>query len=210
VTELEHLNERYREHHRTRRGPEFVYGGGERADHFRRIVGGPGKRVLDVGCRYGALTRAYAEGNEVVGIDVDHEALEEAARDLGIETHWANADDGLAFEDASFDVVVAGELLEHIRDPERLVGEALRVLRPGGTFVASVPNAYRLKNRLRFMLGRKPENNPTHLHMFTPGDVRELLRGFDRPRLEYVAGRFVRAHPRLMANVIVFSGVKPG
>ncbi len=210
MTELEHLNERYREHHRAQRGPEFVYGGDERAGHFRRIVGGPGKRVLDVGCRYGALTRAYAEGNEVVGIDVDHEALEEAARELGIETHWANADDGLAFDDASFDVVVAGELLEHIRDPERLVGEALRVLRPGGTFVASVPNAYRLKNRLRFMLGRKPEDNPTHLHMFTPGDVREMLWAFDRPRLEYVAGRFVLAHPRLMANVIVFSGVKPG
>jgi 2-polyprenyl-3-methyl-5-hydroxy-6-metoxy-1,4-benzoquinol methylase len=210
VNELEQLNERYREHHRARRGQEFVYGGDERADHFRRIVGGPGKRVLDVGCRYGALTRAYVDGNEVVGIDVDHEALEEAARDLGIETQWANADDGLAFEDASFDVVVAGELLEHIRDPERLVGEALRVLRPSGTFVASVPNAYRLKNRLRFMLGRKPENNPTHLHMFTPGDVRQLLRGFDRPALEYVAGRFVLVHPRLMANVIVFSGVKPG
>jgi 2-polyprenyl-3-methyl-5-hydroxy-6-metoxy-1,4-benzoquinol methylase len=209
VSELEQLNERYREHHRARRGREFVFGGDDRADHFRRIVGGPGKRVLDVGCRYGALTRAYAAGNEVVGIDVDREALEEAARELGIETRWANVDEGLAFEDASFDVVVAGELLEHIRDPERLVAEARRVLRPGGTFVASVPNAYRLKNRVRFLLGRKPENDPTHLHMFTPADVRQLLEGFERPALEYVAGRYVRAHPRLMANDIVFSGAKP-
>ncbi|MDQ5819822.1 MAG: class I SAM-dependent methyltransferase [Actinomycetota bacterium] len=209
MSELEQLNERYREHHRAQRGREFVFGGDERADHFRRIVGGPGKRVLDVGCRYGALTRAYAEGNDVVGVDVDREALEEAARELAIETHWANVDDGLAFEDASFDVVVAGELLEHIRDPERLVAEARRVLRPGGTFVASVPNAYRLKNRVRFMLGRNPEENPTHLHMFTPDEVRKLLEGFERPALEYVVGRYVRAHPRLMANVIVFSGVKP-
>jgi 2-polyprenyl-3-methyl-5-hydroxy-6-metoxy-1,4-benzoquinol methylase len=210
VSELEQLNETYREHHRERRGPEFVFGGEERAAPFRRLVGGPGKRVLDVGCRYGALTQAYAEGNEVVGIDVDREALEQAAHELGIETHWANVDDGLSFADASFDVVVAGELLEHIRDPERLVAEARRVLRPGGTFVGSVPNAYRLKNRIRFMLGRNPEQNPTHLHMFTPDEVRRLLEGFERPALEYVVGRYVRAHPRLMARVIVFSGVKPG
>ena len=210
MSELEQLNERYREHHRTRRGREFVFGGDERAESFRRIVGGPGKRVLDVGCRYGALTRAYAEGNEVVGVDVDREALEEAQRELGIETHWANVEEGLAFEDASFDVVVAGELLEHVRDPDRVVAEARRVLRPCGTFVGSVPNAYRLKNRISFLFGRKPETDPTHLHLFTPGDVRELLRGFEQAHLEYVVGRYLRPHPRLMANVILFSGVKPG
>jgi 2-polyprenyl-3-methyl-5-hydroxy-6-metoxy-1,4-benzoquinol methylase len=177
---------------------------------FREAVGGPGLRVLDIGCRYGALTRAYVEGNEVVGIDVDREALEEAARELGIETHWADVDQGLEFPDESFDVVVAGEVLEHVRDPARLAAEALRVLRPGGTFVASVPNSYRLKNRVRFALGRKPETDPTHLHMFTPGDARELLRGFVRPDVDYVVGRFVRVHPRLMGNNILFRGVKPG
>jgi 2-polyprenyl-3-methyl-5-hydroxy-6-metoxy-1,4-benzoquinol methylase len=210
VGDLEQLSERYREHHRTRRGRELVFGGDDRARVFREAVGGPGLRVLDIGCRYGALTRAYVEGNEVVGIDVDREALEEAARELGIETHWADVDQGLEFPDESFDVVVAGEVLEHVRDPARLAAEALRVLRPGGTFVASVPNSYRLKNRVRFALGRKPETDPTHLHMFTPGDARELLRGFVRPDVDYVVGRFVRVHPRLMGNNILFRGVKPG
>jgi SAM-dependent methyltransferase len=207
VSRLEQLSERYGEHHRTARGREFVYAGRERVDLFRRYVDGPGRRVLDLGCRYGALTKEYAAGNDVVGVDVDREALAEAAK-LGIETRWADVDEPLPFDEGSFDVVVAGELLEHVRDPERLAREVERVLRPGGTFVGSVPNAFRVKNRLRFLLGRKPEDDPTHLHMFSPDDVRRLLARFDHPQLHFIAGRFVPLHARLFANDIVFAGRK--
>ncbi len=208
MSELDQLSERYGAHHRSARSADFVYAGAERVDLFRRYVGGPGRRVLDLGCRYGALTRAYVEGNDVVGVDVDRDALAEAAK-LGVETHWADADAPLLYEDESFDVVVAGELLEHIRDPQRLVSEATRVLRPGGTFVGSVPNAFRLKNRLRFLAGRKPEDDPTHLHMFSPADVEALLAGLEDRHVHFIAGRLVRLHPRLFANDIVFVGRKP-
>jgi SAM-dependent methyltransferase len=208
MSRLEDLSERYGEHHRARRTHEFVYAGKERVELFRDYVGGPGQRVLDLGCRYGALTRAYAQGNDVIGVDVDREALAEAAK-LGIETRWADVDEPLPFEDATFDVVVAGELLEHVRDPSGLVAEAKRVLRPAGRFVASVPNAFRLKNRLRFLLGRKPEEDPTHLHMFSPSEVRALLAGFEEPQLHFIAGRFVPLHGPLFANDIVFAGRKP-
>ncbi len=205
---LERLSERYAEHNRVERGAGFVFAGPERVALFRKHVGGPGRRVLDLGCRDGALSSAYADGNDVVGVDADREALAEAEK-LGIETRWADLDDALPFEDEAFDVVVAGELLEHLRDPRRLVDEVRRVLRPGGSFVASVPNAYRLKNRLRFLAGRKPEDDPTHLHMFSAGEVHRLLAGFEDPQLEFIAGRLVPLHARLFANDIVFSGRKP-
>ena len=205
---LDQLSDRYAEHNRSERGAGFVFARPEREALFRRYVGGPGRRVLDLGCRDGALTETFAAGNEVVGVDADREALAEAAK-LGIETRWADLDQPLQFEDGSFDVVVAGELLEHLRDPHRLVGEIRRVLRPGGTFVASVPNAYRLKGRLLFLLGRPPENDPTHLQMFRRDDVRALLAGFEQPELHFVAGRLVPLHARLFANDIVFSGRKP-
>jgi len=208
MTRLEQLDERYREHHRTSRSSEFVFGGADRAGRIAEAVGGPGRRVLDLGCRYGALTRWYLDGNDVVGMDVDREALAEAAK-LGIETHWGDVEEAFPFPDASFDVVVAGELLEHVREPGAVVGEARRVLRPGGRLVASVPNAFRFKNRVRFALGRRPETDPTHLHIFRPDDVRALLRGWDDVELEFVVGRFVRLHARLMANDIVFSARKP-
>jgi SAM-dependent methyltransferase len=207
VAGLDELSERYGEHHRTARSQDFVFGGVERAELFRRLVGGPGRRVLDLGCRYGALTRAYAEGNDVVGVDVDRDALAEAAK-LGIETRWADVEQPLPFEDESFDVVVAGELLEHVRDPGRLVAEARRLLRPGGRLVGSVPNAFRLMNRLRFLAGLPPERDPTHLHMFTPRDVAALLAAFEDVELRLISSRFLRLHPRLFANDIVFTGRK--
>ncbi len=207
MSRLERESERYGEHHRTARSSEFVFAGEERARLFRLYVGGPGRRVLDVGCRYGALTKAYLEGNDVVGLDVDRAALEEAAK-LGVETHWADAEEPLPFEDSSFDVVVCGEVLEHLRDPVALTGEVHRVLRGGGTVVGSVPNSFRLKNRIRFLFGRAPENDPTLLHLFSPADVRAVLHDFEDVRLHFIASRFLRLHPRLAGNVIVFVGRK--
>jgi len=203
VSRLERLSERYRTHHGAR-GDAFVFGGEERAALFRGYVGGPGRRVLDLGCRYGALTRIYAEGNDVVGVDVDRDALAQAAT-LGIETLWADVSEALPFPDGDFDVVVAGELLEHVADPAAVVAEARRLLRAGGTFVGSVPNAFRLKNRLRFAAGLPPENDPTHLHMFRPEHVRRLLSRFADVRLHLIAGRFTGLSRPLFANDIVFA-----
>ena len=89
---LEELSKRYAEHNRVERGAGFVFAGPDRVDLFRRYVGGPGRHVLDLGCRDGALTQAYAGGNEIVGVDADREALAEAQK-LGLETHWADLDE---------------------------------------------------------------------------------------------------------------------
>ena len=201
------LSEQYEQHHRERRDEgDFVFVP-ERIPFFQAAIG-RGKRVLDLGCRSGAFTRHFLEGNEVVGLDVDRVALEKAA-ELGIEPVVANVEEPLPFDDGSFDVVVAGELFEHLRFPEAVVREARRVLRPGAVLVGSVPNAFRVQSRLSFLRGRPPEDDPTHLHMFSPDAVRALLAGFDDVRIEYVGGRYRRLHARLLARDLVFSGLKP-
>ncbi len=200
------LSARYEEHHRERRAEgEFVFVP-ERIPLFQAAIG-RGKRVLDLGCRSGALTKHFLNGNEVVGLDVDRLALEKAAA-LGIEPVQANVEEPLPFEDASFDAVVAGELFEHLRFPDALVGEIRRVLRPGGVIVGSVPNAFRIQSRLRFLRGHLPEDDPTHLHMFSPGALRELLAGFEEVQLSFVGGRFRRLGPRLLARDLVFTASK--
>jgi hypothetical protein len=90
------------------------------------------------------------------------------------------------------------------------VSEVARVLRPGGTIAGSLPNAYRLKNRLWTLGGRPIAQDRTHVHLFRARDVLRLLDAFESPRLEFVVGRFVRLNRRQFANVIVFSGRKPG
>jgi SAM-dependent methyltransferase len=198
------LGERYAEHHRERRAEgEFLFVP-ERIPLFQAAIG-RGKRVLDLGCRSGALTRHFLEGNDVVGLDVDAVALSKAEA-LGIQPVRADVEEPLPFDDSSFDAVVAGELLEHLRFPDALVAEIARVLRPGGVLVGSVPNAYRLQGRLRFLRGRAPEDDPTHLQMFSPASMRALLGGFEDVRLDFVGGRYRRLHPRLLARDLVFSG----
>jgi SAM-dependent methyltransferase len=172
-------------------------------------VGGPGLRVLDLGCRDGALTSAYLAGNDVVGVDVDRQSLAVAGR-RGVQSVWADLEQRLPFDDDSFDVVVVGEVLEHLRLPEQLLAEARRLLRSGGVLVGSVPNNYRLKSRLRFLLGRPPENDPTLLRLFGTHDVSRLLEGWDNVEIQCVAGRLARLHGPWFANDIVFRAARSG
>jgi SAM-dependent methyltransferase len=202
------LEQVYQQHHRGPRAEGFVFCRPERYPLFRDWVGGPGRHVLDLGCRDGALTSAYLSGNTVVGVDVDRQALARASK-LGVETVWADLDQPLPFADASFDVVVVAEVLEHLRLPERTVIEARRVLRPGGSLIGSVPNCYRLKTRLRFLVGLPPERDTTLLHMFRGQDLVAMLDGLEQAELRYIAGRLVPVHPRLFANDIVFRATKP-
>jgi len=86
-----------------------------------------------------------------------------------------------------------------------VVDEGRRVLAPGGRLVGSVPNAFRLKSRLRFAVGRHPETDPTHLQLFTPAALRAVLAGFDSVELRFAVGRYVRLQPRLMARSMIFA-----
>jgi methionine biosynthesis protein MetW len=206
--EREAVEAEYRSHHESWGGWGFVFCGPDRIPVIREWVGGPGLRVLDLGCRDGALTSAFLSGNRVVGVDIDRVALARASQ-LGVETVWADLDESLPFEDASFDVVVIAEVLEHLRFPEHVIAEAMRVLVPGGTLVGSVPNCYRLKSRFRFLLGHPPERDPTLLRMFRPTDLIGALEGFEKVEIRFLAGRFVRLHPRLFANDIAFKARTP-
>ena len=164
----------YERHHSGKRKYDHVFGDDERRDTLIHFVG-RGGRVLDIGCRSGSLTKYYIEGNDVVGVDVDRDALKLFRERLGLEAHWLDMDrDPLPFPDSSFDVVVCTEVLEHLRFPATALAEIRRVLRPTGRLVGSVPNATRLRNRWRFLTGTLHED-PTHLRMYSPDTLRDEL-----------------------------------
>lgn len=139
---------------------------------FIRLIG-QGKNVLKVGCRAGNLSQHYAPNNRVTGVDVDRNALQLFAQRLNAPAHWVDVDsEPLPFPDNSFDVVVFSEVMEHVRFPQKALREIARVLRSDSKLVGSVPNAFRLRNRLRFLAGRPFEPDPSHLRSYS----HELLR----------------------------------
>ncbi len=83
------------------------------------------------------------------------------------------------------------------------------MLHAGGTFVGSIPNSFRLKNRLKFLMGRDFEVDPTHLRHFSPQSLRECLAtAFTQIELRFVESRLLRVSPRLMGNAICFKAIK--
>ena len=128
-------------------------------------------KVLDVGCGAGWLATALAQqGHHVTGVDV--------AAEPGVEQrmeHFVQADLERGLPDAAgdgFDVVVAADVIEHVRTPERLLAEMAQRLRPGGTLIASVPNISHWYPRGRTAMGlfdydQRGILDATHLRFFT-------------------------------------------
>jgi ubiquinone/menaquinone biosynthesis C-methylase UbiE len=180
------------EAHQSRGKYDYFYGGQARRDTIVRLVG-TGRDVLEVGCRAGNLAQHYANGNRVTGVDVDRRALELFEQRLGVKGHWVDVDaEPLPFADASFDVVVFSEVMEHVRFPRRVLAEIARVLRPGGRHVGSVPNAFRLRNRLKFLAGKPFEPDPSHLRSYSHALLRrELASHFERIEIHPVSGHLL-------------------
>ncbi|WP_229053093.1 class I SAM-dependent methyltransferase [Aeromicrobium sp. Leaf350] len=109
-----------------------------------RVLEGPvGPRVLEIGCGSGAMAvevlRARRDVTRYVATDVDPAMVELASRqlaDLGERAEARQVDaTGLPYEDATFDTVCSWLMLHHTIEWERVVADAVRVLRPGGRFV---------------------------------------------------------------------------
>lgn len=171
------LEELYQEHHQKKGRYGYLFCHGERAPYLKKWIG-TGKRVLDLGCRDGMLTRSFCQGNEVVGVDIDQRALGIAERNLSIETVWLDLNREWPFERHSFDVVVACEILEHMFFVHPFLANIRNALKPGGLFIGSVPNAFRLRNRMKFLSGREFETDPTHVRIFSWDKLQSLLSEF--------------------------------
>ena len=72
-----------------------------------------------------------------------------------------------------------------------------------------MPNAFRIQNRFRFLLGRQPDKDPTHVHMFTAAEIRALLADFAAIQITLLGGRYRRFHARLLAQDLFFRAVRP-
>jgi ubiquinone/menaquinone biosynthesis C-methylase UbiE len=157
---------------------------------------GAGQRVLDVGCGEGRFTAELARvGARVVGIDVAEEPLRRArARHPELDLRLVG--DGREWElaDAGFDLVWAGEVIEHVADTAAWLSEVRRVLRPGASLLLSTPAHGRL-TLMRLALSRRAfadhfDPLGDHLRFYSRETLTRLIGdfGFERIKVRSAGG----------------------
>ena len=172
--------------------PASVRGELTDAEHLLRYAWAarlaPGRRVLDAGCGlgYGSRMLRRAGAAEVVAVDIAEAVIEAAGADAEPGLSFTVGDVGdLDFEDGSFDLVVCFEVIEHVHDQRRVIGELVRVLAPDGLLVLSSPN------RAVYVPG-----NPHHVHEYLPDELHAALA----ESLEYV--RLWRQHNWICSAIL--------
>ncbi|MCP2253396.1 Methyltransferase domain-containing protein [Prauserella aidingensis] len=169
---------------------------------FDRIGVGPGTTVIDVGCGAGRHAfEAYRRGADVVAFDQDKSALGDVETMFAAMSAEGHVPDGAAattvagdalrlpFPDGAFDCVIASEILEHVPDDERAIAELVRVARPGGSVVVTVPRW--LPERVCWLLSDAyHEVEGGHVRIYRGAELRGKLRGAG---LRPVAGEHAHA-----------------
>ncbi|MCU0567004.1 MAG: glycosyltransferase [Oculatellaceae cyanobacterium Prado106] len=156
---------------------------------------GEQKRVLDFGCATGYLARLLTQrGCQVFGVEISPDAAA-IAEQFCEKVSVADLDFTSAaeiFPDEKFDVVVFGDVLEHLRDPWKTLEQVKSILHPDGYVVASIPNIAHGAIRLALMQGQFDYEQQgildnTHLRFFTRKSVEDLfestgylINSFDR------------------------------
>ena len=199
-------------------------------DRMRRLVAecvrAKPRSVLDLVCGRGFLLRSLpAQIPELTcyGVELSTSAIEEAGSS-GITIFHQDFSTSLPLDDASIDLAVMGEVIEHVFDPDACIEEVRRALRRGGTLIVTTPNLASWLNRGLVLLGIQPifsetstrkkyghwlgllgqgkTNTQGHLKLFTLGALRELLNdlGFDVERVEGYKFYLLAEHP--VANVV--------
>lgn len=150
--------------------------------------------VLEIGCANGDLSVFIAShGSFLYGVDIDPIAVDLArhkAAKLGFDSCRFQIGNGyqLQFQENMFDTVVVAEVLEHVDDPKKIITEAYRVCKPGGTILISVPNGYSIPD-------------PDHYNIFTKKILNNLV--------EFATGCSLHWNNKVPAEWILGTLIKP-
>jgi SAM-dependent methyltransferase len=162
-------------------------------------------KVLDIGCGNGNISRALGSlGYMVTGVDIDEKSIETAKSlntfsNVNFKVYDANA---FALGD-EFDAIICSEVLEHLIKPEDLVASIYRILKPGGIFVATVPNGY----GPRELLITKPMQYLTRKKLDGPINAFKRILGYNatthqssNPDLTHIQFFSVSGFKKLISN----------
>jgi SAM-dependent methyltransferase len=169
--------------------------------------------LLDIGCNDGTYTKKIGKStkiSELYGIEIDDKLLKLANKN-GINAIKGNINEKFPFKDNFFDVVISNQVIEHLTNPDNMIKEIHRILKPGGFAIISTPNLCSLHNRLFVLLGWQitniaPSNKlifgrpgrgeksnmdgfSRHITIFSPPALKEMCNHYKlQPRNIYGSG----------------------
>jgi len=159
------------------------YGRHLMGEYLRRVSSGRMEVVLDIGAGNGEdlfLAREARPQAALHAIEV-YPPYQEALRAKGIQVHALDIErDRFPFASESVDVVMANQILEHVKEIFWVLHESSRILRVGGSLIIGVPNLAAFHNRCLLAFGKQPtclQNQSAHVRGYTKSDLLELLGG---------------------------------
>lgn len=153
----------------------------ERDDIYSLVADLPPARILDVGCGEGHLGKRLREsGHVVIGIEKDEAAVIAARKNLDDVYHCDAEKMDLRLDPEPFDLVILGDILEHLVDPWNLLYNLHSALNHHGKIIASIPNIQYFPIILNLIRGRFEYCSHgildrTHLRFFTPREARSMF-----------------------------------
>ena len=186
--------------------PSFVWRAGQdrRLNLIRRYVDLENARVLDIGCGIGTYVKKLAEvSGDAYGVDIDPARVRQGEGG----TLSVAVSERLPFSDASFDMVLLNEVIEHVKDDAETLREACRVLRPGGHVIIYAPNRLYPFETHGVYLGKRYVFGNIPLVNYLPDPLRRRLVPHARA---YTARGLRRVVDGLDVDLIVHPQVYPG
>lgn len=144
-------------------------------------------KILDIACNDGYLTQIYGKYGDITGIDLNKQSVL-ACRKRGIECINENVMDLSGTYNGKFDVVVAGDIIEHIFNTDEFLQRIYKLLKKDGTLILTTANVASLGRRAMLLFGKNPfleystlypnvEINVGHIRYYTVEDMRIQLEG---------------------------------
>lgn len=123
-------------------------------------------KIIDIGGNTGVISKLLKDkGYNVSVADISDKAIK-SAKLKGLSTYKFDFNESFPIDDNSFDVVIAGEIIEHVLDTEMFLNECNRILSIDGFLVLSTPNLSTFFDRIRFLFGKMPRQiNPYHEYL---------------------------------------------
>ncbi|MDD5552200.1 MAG: class I SAM-dependent methyltransferase [Candidatus Pacebacteria bacterium] len=144
------------------------------------------KNILDIGCYDGTfLSLIENRNNNFYGIDANDYAVRKAKeKGINVKKFFFNDESKIPFENNFFDLIIAGEIIEHIYDTDFFLDEIYRLLKKDGFLILSTPNLASFGRRLMLLLGINPiiecspneKDSSGHIRYFTFKTLEHLLR----------------------------------